>query len=743
MFWGLSRVSTIACAARVIVAIVAVAAPALAQQHIHPEPATAPREGYLIEAQRTTRPPDIDGIFGETEWDGAALVDVFTQQEPSIGEPATERTEVRILYDAERLYLALHAYDSDPSAIIATEMRRDSTRILDEDNFQIILDTFRDSRSGYMFVTNPLGAKLEQQIFEEGGGNARGSASNINRNWDGVWTVAARRTDDGWAAEIAIPMVTVRSPEMADQAWGINFMRSIRRKNEQVYWAPIPKPYGLMQVSLAGQYRGMTGLTRGLDLRIKPFAIAGGRTDHVGPLSSDRALRDVGVDVKYGLASSLSLDLTLNTDFAQAEVDEQQVNLTRFPLFFPEKRDFFLENSGQFNISNQGTDRLADLFFSRRVGLSDSGQEIPIVGGARLSGKLSGHNIAVMNLQTREVTSRPAENFFVSRYSRDFMRRSKIGGLLINKEGIDSTRFNRTIAADALIAPTQSFSIHSFVAKTSSPDITTGDMAFHARALFLNPKWQTFAEYTEIGENFNAEVGFVPRRGIRTTKVHLERNPRPGGMIRVMEPMVNLTYTTDHNNRLLTRRVHNMVGTRFQNGAYLNVIYNDWFEQLDRPFNIQSNVTIPAGGYSFGELQLTFNSNPSRRVYERFTYSPQTFYGGNRTDIDAAVGVRASSQASAELSLSRNDVDLPWGAFVVNLAVMRFDYALSPRMTLRSLSQYNSLTRQVSNSVRYNFVYRPGSDLYIVYDDLQGTVPGVPEVRNRQILVKMTYLLSR
>ena len=743
MFWGLSRVSTIACAARVIVAIVAVAAPALAQQHIHPEPATAPREGYLIEAQRTTRPPDIDGIFGETEWDGAALVDVFTQQEPSIGEPATERTEVRILYDAERLYLALHAYDSDPSAIIATEMRRDSMRILDEDNFQIILDTFRDSRSGYMFVTNPLGAKLEQQIFEEGGGNARGSASNINRNWDGVWTVAARRTDDGWAAEIAIPMVTVRSPEMADQAWGINFMRSIRRKNEQVYWAPIPKPYGLMQVSLAGQYRGMTGLTRGLDLRIKPFAIAGGRTDHVGPLSSDRALRDVGVDVKYGLASSLSLDLTLNTDFAQAEVDEQQVNLTRFPLFFPEKRDFFLENSGQFNISNQGTDRLADLFFSRRVGLSDSGQEIPIVGGARLSGKMSGHNIAVMNLQTREVTSRPAENFFVSRYSRDFMRRSKIGGLLINKEGIDSTRFNRTIAADALIAPTQSFSIHSFVAKTSSPDITTGDMAFHARALFLNPKWQTFAEYTEIGENFNAEVGFVPRRGIRTTKVHLERNPRPGGMIRVMEPMVNLTYTTDHNNRLLTRRVHNMVGTRFQNGAYLNVIYNDWFEQLDRPFNIQSNVTIPAGGYSFGELQLTFNSNPSRRVYERFTYSPQTFYGGNRTDIDAAVGVRASSQASAELSLSRNDVDLPWGAFVVNLAVMRFDYALSPRMTLRSLSQYNSLTRQVSNSVRYNFVYRPGSDLYIVYDDLQGTVPGVPEVRNRQILVKMTYLLSR
>jgi hypothetical protein len=244
MPFGLSRVSTAACA---LGAAAALAAPVRAQQHVHPEPTFPPREGYLIEAHRAVRTPDVDGVFGETEWDGAALVDAFTQQEPANGEPATERTEVRIFYDAERLYVAVHAFDSDPSGIIATEMRRDSTRILDEDNFQIILDTFRDSRSGYMFVTNPLGAKLEQQIFEEGGGNARGSASNINRNWDGVWSVAARRTDDGWVAEIAIPMVTVRSPETTNQAWGINFMRSIRRKNEQVYWAPIPKPYGAVR----------------------------------------------------------------------------------------------------------------------------------------------------------------------------------------------------------------------------------------------------------------------------------------------------------------------------------------------------------------------------------------------------------------------------------------------------------------------------------------------------------------
>lgn len=731
------------CVAALIAGFGDPAPPVAAQVHVHQEAARAPREGFDIEARRAAEPPNIDGVPGETEWSGATIIDAFTQQEPADGQPATERTEVKILYDARGIYLAVHAFDSDPSAIIATEMRRDSPRILDEDNFQIILDTFRDSRSGYMFVTSPLGAKLEQQIFEEGGGNARGSASNINRNWDGVWVAAARRTEDGWTAEIAIPMVTVRSPDEPLQAWGINLMRNIRHKNEQVYWAPIPKPYSLMQVSMAGTLSGMGDLSRGLDLRIKPFVIAGGRADRSGALKHGRGLRDVGVDMKYGLGSGLSLDLTANTDFAQVEVDEQQVNLTRFPLFFPERRDFFLENSGQFTVSSQGTDRLMDLFFSRRIGLSDTGQEIPILGGARVTGKMSGHNVAVMDLQTGEVGSRPGENFFVARYSRDFKRRSKIGGLLVNKDTNNSTRYNRTMVFDTLIAPTQSFSIHSFVAKTLTTGVESDDLSFHTRALFLNNKWQTFAEFTDIGSNFNAEVGFVPRRGIRTTKLHLERNPRPGGMIRVMEPMVNLSYTTDDHNRLLTRRLHNMIGTRFQNGAYLNVVYNDWFEQLDRPFDIQTGVTIPPGGYAFGELQVTFNSNPARRLYQRFQYSPQTFYSGTRTDVDGAFGIRATSQASAELSLSRNDVNLPWGDFVVNLAALRFDYAMSPRMTLRSLSQYNSLTRQLSNSVRYNFVYRPGSDLYVVYDDLQATLPGLPEIRNRQVIVKMTYLLSR
>jgi hypothetical protein len=697
---------------------------------------------YRIDARQGERAPRLDGVIEEDEWGGASVIDAFTQQEPAEGAPATERTEVRVLYDARHLYIAVRALDSNPAGVIATEMRRDSPRILDEDNFQIILDTFRDSQTGYMFVTNPLGAKLEQQVFEEGSGSARGAVSNINRNWDGVWDVAARRTTEGWMAEITIPLVTVRSPAMASQIWGINFMRSIRRKNEQVFWAPIPKPYSLTRVSLAGTVSGMTSITRGMDLRIKPFVVAGTRRDRTGSNAATRGIRDVGLDMKYGVGSNLALDMTLNTDFAQAEVDEQQVNLTRFQLFFPEKREFFLENAGQFNISTQG-DRTIDLFYSRRIGLSGSGQPIPIVGGARLTGKIGSDNIALMDIQSQGAFGQPGENFFVARYSKDIFQRSRIGGMVINKEAKGSARFNRTFVADTMLTPHRSFTVRSFVAKTSTPGITSGDQALHARADWLDTKWNIYGEFTDIQDNFNPEVGFIPRRGIRTSKFHLERNPRNIGPFRVLEPMINVTYTTDQNNRLVTRRVHQMVGARLHNGGSIVVFYNRWLEVIDEPWEIRSAVFVPTGTYRFGEWQLSYSSNPSRRFYQRVSYAPQTYYNGTRTDGEITLGLRATSRAAAELSLQRNDVDLPWGAFVVNLGILRMDYALSPRMTLRTLSQYNSSTRQLSTSARFNFIYRPGSDVYVAYDELRAEMPGLPEIRNRQLVVKMTYLMSR
>ncbi|MXW09226.1 MAG: hypothetical protein F4X47_10850 [Gammaproteobacteria bacterium] len=721
------------------------------------------QNGQTVAASRVDVAPVLDGILDEPIWRAAEAIDAFVQQEPDEGAPASERTEARILYDGENLYIGVRAFDSEPDAVIATEMRRDSDRILEEDNFQIILDTFKDFRSAYMFVTTPLGAKLEQQVFEEGEGGRRrgfGVATNINKDWDGVWHVGARRTDDGWAAEIAIPMVTLRFPDEERQEWGINFMRNIRRKNEQAFWAGIPKPYTLTRVSLAGSLTGLESLNRGMDLRVKPFVSGGAaRISDAGVVEND-GQREVGFDIKYGVSAGLNLDLTYNTDFAQAEVDDEQVNLTRFALFYPEKREFFLENAGQFNVgTNSAFMRVADLFFSRRIGLSRTGDPIPILGGARLTGKVGRNNIAIMDIQTdglpgdvgQGIGGRDGENFFVARYSRDIMARSKVGALVINKHVGDGHYINRTFAADMTLAPHPAFLVNSFIAKTSTTGITDGQLAGYIRLGWLDEDWNVYGEYADFQDNFNPEVGFLPRNGIRISKIHLERNPRPGRFgVRVFDPMVNITYTTDQNNRLVTRRIHHMLGTRLQNGAYINIWYNANLEVLDQPFHVRPDVVVEPGTHRFGDWRFSFNSDPSRRLYGTVYYSPQTFFDGDRTDYSASAGFRLTSQLAAEGAFTRNDVRLPGGDFSADIASFRVDYALSPTMTLRTVTQYNSLTDQWSTAARFNYIYRPGSDIYIVYDELRrndydefGRYNEFASFRERQLIVKVTYLFSR
>jgi hypothetical protein len=717
------------------------------------------RERYMLPAVRVDQTPRIDGVLDDAVWKKAALVDEFVQQEPREGAPASERTEVRVMYDSRSLLIGVHAFDTQPSALVATEMRRDSERLLDEDNFQLILDTFNDSRNGYMFITTPLGAKLEQQISEEGEGNNRTSSSgfiannsNINRNWDGVWEVATRITDDGWTAEIAIPLTTVRFPDGAEQSWGINFMRNIRHKNEQVFWAPIPKAYTLTRVSMAGALVGLQSLSHGMDLKLKPYVVGGVRDTRASAASSTTTfLRDVGADVKYGVTGGLNLDLTYNTDFAQVEVDEQQVNLTRFGLLFPEKRDFFLENAGQFKMGTGGaftsTTVETDLFFSRRIGLSDTGQPIPILGGARLAGKQGRHNIGLLDIQTDRAFGRPGDNFLIARYGSDVLKRSRVGAIFINKETLGGdAHYNRTMGADANFVLGKSLQIHSYVAKTQTPGLDGKDMAFFGRVAYRDPAWNVWVNYLDVQDNFNAEVGFVQRRGVKTTKAYFSPTPRPGrASIRMLEPMFVLTYLTDQQNRMVTRTQHFMNAFYMQDGSYINVIYQRNLDVLDVPFQIQKNVRIPIGTYRFDELTLTYNTSPARRIYERFTFQPMGFYGGTKRMVSGAVGVRASSHFSSELQFSRNDVKLPYGSFLANLAILRVDCAVSPRATVRSLTQYNSLTREVTNSVRFNFIYRPGSDIYVVYNDLQqtGLPHGLFSPSDRQLVVKMNYLLTR
>jgi len=728
----------------------------LAQSHQHAA-ADSHRERYSIPAIRVDQPPKIDGVLDDEVWKKAPLVEEFTQQEPREGAAASERTEVRVLYDGKTLHIGVHAFDVQPSAIVATEMRRDSDRLLDEDNFQIILDTFNDSRNGYMFVTTPLGAKLEQQISEEGEGNTRIGLglvnSNINKNWDGIWDVAARITDDGWTAEIAIPLATLRFADGAEQTWGINFMRNIRRKNEQVFWAPIPKAYSLTRVSQAGSLVGLQSLNHGLDLKLKPYVVSGVReTNTSASLQTTSFLRDVGFDMKYGVTGGMNADLTYNTDFAQVEVDEQQVNLTRFSLFFPEKRDFFLENAGQFKMGTGGTFTSTtvetDLFFSRRIGLSDTGTPIPIVGGARLAGKAGRHNVGVLDIQTDSAFGRPGDNFLVARYGTDVLKRSRVGALFINKETMGGdAHYNRVVGADANLVLGKNLQVNSFVANTDTPGLNGRDMAFFGRIAYRDPAWNVWLNYLDVQDNFNDEVGFVQRRGVKTTKMYFSPTPRPGKWgIRMLEPMVVISYITDQQNRMVGRTQHFMNGFYMQDGSFFNVIYQRDLDVLDVPFVVpQTNVSIPVGSYKFDEATFTYNTNPAKRFYERFSWNPMQFYDGTKQAVTAAIGVRATKSLSSELNVTRNDVKMPWGDFVSNLAILRVDYALSPRATVRSLTQYNSLTHEVTNNLRFNFIYRPGSDIYIVYSDLQQT--GLPQAvfapSDRQLVVKMNYLLTR
>jgi hypothetical protein len=388
-----------------------------------------------------------------------------------------------------------------------------------------------------------------------------------------------------------------------------------------------------------------------------------------------------------------------------------------------------------------------DLFFSRRIGLSDTGTPIPILGGVRVAGKSGRNNIGVLDIQTDDAFGRPGDNFFVGRYSRDIFRRSRVGALFINKEGTGgSAHFNRTMGVDANLAPSANLQINSYLAKTETPGKSGNDMAFYGRIAYRDPKWNLWLNYLDVQDNFNAEAGFVQRTGIRTTKAYFSPTPRPNsGGIKLMEPMYVLTYTTDQTNRLVYRNHHVMLGTTLRDDTFINVFYQKTFDVLDVPFRIRPDVVIPAGEYSMHEWYFTLNSSPGKRIYERVTVSPVQFYDGTRLNLSAAAGLRATSQFSAEVQYNRNDVKMPWGNFLVNQSVLRLDYTFSPRMTVRSLTQYNSLTNEVSNNIRFNLIYRPGSDIYIVYNDLSQT--GLPADifgrKDRQLLIKATYLLQR
>ena len=461
----------------------------------------------------------IDGNLDEPEWSLAQPATDFVQQEPLMGEPSTERTEVRMLYDDENLYLGVYCFDSAGSeGITITDISRDYAP-RETDTFTMVFDTFNDKRNSFIFGTNAGGAKRD--------GQTAGDSERRNYDWDTVWHVKTKITEQGWQAEIAIPFRSLRFREVEEQVRGVNFGRRIRRKNEYTHWSPIPRPHRTSRVSLAGELNGLSGIRQGRNLYLKPYLL----TPVVRREGDDvDFLFDVGFDLKYGVTSELALDVTLNTDFSQVEADLQQINLTRFPLFFPEKREFFLENAPLFQVRRVGrglrnSSRDLIAFFSRRIGLSQ-GRVVPILGGARVTGRVGPYGIGFLSIQTDEFEELPSTNFTVARVQRDILGNSDVGGIFINKQG--GGQYNRTYGVDGRLQFFQNLEIASFFLKTDTPGLSGEDTSASAFVGWADHRYDIQAEYLSIEDNFNPEVGFIPRKGIRKSRGEFNLKLRPG-----------------------------------------------------------------------------------------------------------------------------------------------------------------------------------------------------------------------
>ncbi len=696
------------------------------------------------------KPVVVDGALDDRAWLSAPVATGFTQAEPHEGEPATERTEVRVLYDADTLYLGVFAHDAHP--ILVNELKKDFDTS-SADIFEVVFDTFDDGRNGYLFAINAMGAKWDAQTFNEG--------RDVNSNWDGIWHARTRMQKNGWTAEIAIPFRTLRFTSDDRQTWGINFLRRIRHLNEDSYWSPVPRIFELTRTSLEGTLQGLTGVRPGRDLRLKPYVLTSSTA--VAPDPSSGNLQG-GVDAKYGITSGLTWDFTVNTDFSQVEADEQQVNLTRFSLFFPEKRDFFLENSGvfQFGTPNGGggggrpggggrTNGLPDnvLFFSRRIGLSDDGQALPILGGTRLTGHAGAYTIGALNIQQRRSGSAPATNFTAVRLRRNVLSNSDVGVMVLNEQP-HGGGFNRLFGTDANFRFFENLNLNGLVAKTASPASVVGgpgrDVMWRAGTSYRGDVIDTSFAYTSTGDRFNDELGFIPRVGIARTDFKFGTHLRPSavsGWLREVYPHYQLMNITRTSGGLFDSRYMDFhLPLTFQDGSFMELGRNTNLEVLTQPFTLNTtrNVVVDPGRYEYDEYFVTGNTSTGRAVSFNGRVGVGTFYDGRKQTYLAGTTVRFSARLNTSLSVLQNVVRLSHGAFDTTLVTGRVDYSFSTRAFLNALIQYNTDVRQWSSNVRFDLIHHALSDLFLVYNDHRDTIHG--RMLDRSVAAKMTYMMA-
>jgi len=703
-------------------------------------PAPAAEAGLRrTHAVRAAGAVKIDGQLDEPAWDAPPVISDFRQQEPVEGAPASERTEVRVLFDDRNLYFAIRAFDSEPSRMNARELNRDAT-FANDDKFEILLDTYHDRRNAYRFAVNPLGTQQDALITDEG--------RDVNLSWDAPWLSAGRLVSDGYIVEIAIPFTTLRYREGAN-VWGFNLARIIRRKNEEVLWSSWQRQFGLERVSQAGELAGVEEIRRRRLLEFRPYITFGWRqgVPLIGQPGFDAGMRGTaGLEVaRVGLTPSLTAEFTLNPDFGQVEVDQQVINLSRFSVFFPEKRDFFLENAGIFLF---GREQINQLFFTRRIGLTDDGQPLPIDYGIRVTGKAGAYNLGFLQVQTRElgdpsVLGIPRQHFTVARVKRDIFRRSYIGAIFLSRQGGATTAYNRGAGIDAEFNVTDHFRVLTYLMGTATPGLESDNLSFRIHPRYESDRWRFIGVYEDIGENFNPEVGFVERRGVRQYFGQAAWKPRPRFLpfVRQMEFEVQYEQYDKRAGELETRQVELTWATRFRNSAVLEFRpLEDFTDVLVQPFEIRPGIIIPPGSYRFNRPRIELTTDTSRRLVARFRQKWGDFYSGTRLETSLGFTIRPNRHLHLELDDSYNRVHLLQGNFSTNLFSARASYNFSRRLLTTAFVQLNSAARLSSLNLRLRYIFRPHSDFYIIYN--QDTGRGL-ERPSYQFQVKLAYYFSR
>jgi hypothetical protein len=704
-----------------------------------------------VRAIRLAEPLRVDGELNEAVYRSTAPVTGFFQTLPGENAPASERTEAWVMYDATQIYVAARLWDSaPPDQWTANEMRRDTSQLRQNDHFGVAFDTFHDRRNGFFFYANPLGARADSYMTDE---------SNNNADWNPVWEARTGRFDGGWTVEMAIPFKSLRYVSGPGQVWGIQMRRAVRRKNEWDHLNPLPIAIGgasgMMRVSADASLIGLDLPPASRNIEVKPYAVARTTTDRLAlPALSNSFDPDVGFDAKYGINANLTADVTVNTDFAQVEVDEQQVNLTRFSLLYPEKRDFFLEGRGIFDFGRAGggtgggTTNTPQLFYSRRIGLT-ANRIVPILVGGRLTGKLGPFSVGVIDMATGEedASKTPRTHFSVVRLKRDILRRSSVGIMATNRSQstVSPGASNLAYGADAAFAFFQNVSLGAYYARSNTEGVKADNVSYQGRFDFSPDRYGVQLQYLKVGSHFLPEVGFVRRVDFSRSFGSLRFSPRPKNHfkdIRQFSYEASLEYLENGAGLLETRNQIGHFEAERQNSDVFTVDADFHYELLVRPFTVAPAVVIPGGSYPFNDVTIAYQLGQQRRLSGRASLQTGEFYDGTIRAYGFSTGrLEILKQWSFEPSLAINDVDLPAGAFTQAVLRGRTDYGFSPRRFVSALVQYSSTDHVISSNLRFRWEYRPGSELFLVYTDERDTqAPGVPGLRNRAFVVKVNRL---